>query len=285
MLPRPARAMPQVFWDWVQWRDRRRKKDVPMPKTVVDYFHKHGLSKAPATWKARYLVHLGIKAPKPPVVVPLPDTHVPSHPLMPQFLYPLVVAESPEVTLNRGVPARYTFWLTADPAYRHNYTGPVIDAIKREGHNTGAWCNPAQIAISELRTFARDFGINPTMLMGQFETEHEFDCSWEGGLIAGMGNISALRPDQKRKIRDFEFIAVVEDYWNVMPWMNLNFEGLPVACTLKGIYPGQVDSPTYGRYLSPDSYRSAGRWYEGDGAYHANGPASAGHPDDIRQLR
>lgn len=282
---KPARAMPQIFWDWAQWRDQRRKRDVPMPKNVAAYFRSHGLKSAPASWKARYAIHAGIKAPRPPVVKPLPDNHVPSHPKTLNFMYPLVVAESPEVALGRGVPDMYTFWLTADPAYRHNYPGYIIDQIKREGHKIGAWCNPAQITVSELRTFARDMGIPDDMLMGQFETEHEFDMSWEGGLIAGMGNISPLRPDQKDKIRNHQFIAVVEDYWNVMPWMQLNFEGLPVACTLKGIYPGQVDSPTYGRYLNPNSYRNAGRWVQGDGAYHANGPASAGHPEDINQLR
>lgn len=282
---KPARTMPQVFWDWAQWRDRLRKNPkLPMPKSVKSYYLTHNLSQAPPSWRARYAIHKGFRPPPPPVAKPLPQTKDLKHPLTGWFLYPVFCAESPELALGHGIPRHYTFWLSADPEYDKYNTPGTIQQIKAAGHEIGVWGNPSQIPAQRIVEKAKEYATDPRRAMGQFETSAEFDATINGNLFAGVGNLSALAEQQRDLIRNHKFIALVEDYWNVMPWMNLDFMNLPVVCTVKGVYNGKGDSPTYGRYLSPNDYKQAGRWSDGDGIYYGNGPIGAGRPDDLRQL-
>jgi len=180
-----------------------------------------------------------------------------------------------------NIPVKYTAWLTVDPAYAVERR--IVDGL-REKRMVGCWGNPAQLGPEHFFRFADQMSIPHNMIMGQAETAYEFDLSVQMGLRSVVGNLSALNLGQLELVRTGKILFLQEDYWNVQPWLQQDFRGVTPVCMVHGIYPGQSDSPTYGRYLSPQDYINAGRWLTYDGFYHANGPASANHPEDLQQL-
>ena len=272
----PATALPQVFWDWTLWRD---KGGIPSqrPLSVTKYIRTHP-GGIPAAWWVRYRIHRGYKPPTPPPI-PVPvagysnasDAHL--------YRYAAICAEAPWMIAS--IPNKYSAWLTVDPAY--DQPRRIADSL-REKRLVGCWGNPAQLPPGRFYEFADKMGIPHNMIMGQAETSYEFQLSQEMGLRVVVGNLSALTAAQLEVVRQGNMLFIQEDYWNVMPWLQQDFRNVTPVSMCHGIYPGQSDSPTYGSYKSPNDYIMAGRWHDWDGFYHANGPASAGHPEDLQQL-
>lgn len=274
---KPTAALPQVFWIWALWRDQG---GIPSkrPLAVSLYIKKHG--RIPAEWWVRYAIHKGIKPPPPP---PPPPQPVPSgysqQPDAHFYRYAAICAENPWTLAN--TPTKYGAWLTVDPAYAVDRG--LVDRLRAQ-RLVGCWGNPAQLPAATFYDFADRMSIPRHLIMGQAETAYEFDKSVDMGVRCVIGNLSSLRDDQLQMVKSNKMLFIQEDYWNVMPWLQLDFRGTTPVSMCHGIYPGQSDSPTYGRYLPPNAYIAAGRWLTGDGFYHANGPASAGHPEDLQQL-
>lgn len=265
-----GKKYPPEFWIWAGWVDRGRKW--PRPVQVTKWISAHG--PVPKVWYLRYYVHKGLKPPvfhPPPVPVPPPVP--PATPLVEIYKKAVVCAQDPLSAMT--IPSDYTFWLTADPKYDPGQN--VVTTLKSK-FKVGAWCNPVQISQEIFLAFCKKYDIHPEMRMGQSETANEFDASVSWGLKVTVGQLASLRSDQKKKIANHEVFHLEEDYWNVMPWMVPDFQGLPVVATVKGVYDGKSDSPTYGRYLGPQDYISVNRWYNGDGFYHAAGPMTNDPP-------
>ncbi|HEY1247790.1 MAG TPA: hypothetical protein VGE97_02265 [Nitrososphaera sp.] len=260
---------PPVFWTWAGWNDRGRIPPAPLP--VLNWIKKHGA--IPRIWYLRYYVHKGLK---PPVFIPKPGpVPIPQHPLSEIFQWAMLCADDPASAIN--VKSHYRFFLTADPAYDPGaYT---VDRI-RERHALGAWCNPLQVSRERMSEFIHKYRIDPDAVLGQGENHLEFEQSRKDGYTAMVGVLSSLYSTQKDFIRDHRILWLEEDYWNVQPWLQLNFENLPVVATVKGTYNGKEDSPTYGSYKGPQDYIAAHRWNPGDGAYHAAGPADFNRNQD-----
>ncbi len=275
-LFRPAESLPQVFWIWARWRDQG---GVPSkrPLAVTRYIQKYG--RIPQSWWLRYLIHKGYKPPTPPPVPPVNPGGYSTVADAYLYRYPMFCAEEPWSIVS--IPAKYTAWLTVDPAY--DVPRRVVDGL-RATRNVGCWGNPAQISVTRFYEFADQMSIPRYMIMGQAETSYEFQLSYEIGLRSVVGNLSALNDTQLGLVRDGKILFIQEDYWNVQPWLKIDFRGVAPVCMAHGIYPGDHDSPTYGSYKSPQDYINAGRWYPWDGAYYNNGPAAAGRPEDLQQL-
>jgi len=279
MIITSAAAMPQAFWSWAKWKDAGSKGW--LPADVRRYYLAHHITKAPLTWQARYAIHKGYKPPPPPPPGPIdpPQAGYSTNPLAAIFRYAGICAEEPMQMAN--TPPKYGAWLTVDPAYAQSRW--IADKL-RETRTVGVWGNPLEIGRDRFFEYADQMGVPHDHIMGQAETAGQFERSWEYGLKCVIGNLSSLTGDQLARVKSGEMLFIQEDYWNVMPWLQVNFYNVQPVSMCHGIYPGQVDSPTYGRYLDPNGYINAGRWLRWDGFYHANGPASAGRPQDIAQL-
>lgn len=258
--------LPAWFWGWAAWVDHGRPPGQRPPSAPA---------RVPAWAWARYAAHKK----RPPAPAPSPPSP-PPHGRFQIYERPILCAEEPLTVIN--TPPSYPVWLSADPAYRAG-AAAAVQAFRQQQRPIGAWCNPTEVSPSALRDFARDFGIDDRMLMGQAESELEFTTSLAAGLPVVVGNLSALSDVSRAAVADHRIGFVQEDYWNVMPWLVPNWYGLPVICSCAGLYYGEGP---YGRYVPRHDYEATDRWLNGrDGFYHAAGPQEASHPEDYLGLR
>jgi hypothetical protein len=256
------------FWAWVAWCDQGHYLPHRPPSAP---------RKIPAWAKARYLIHVGAKPTPtpPPTPVPVPPPP-PSHDQFERFKRAIIAAQNPETAL--GTAHNMPIFLTADPAYAGFATADFLARARAQGRGLGVWCNPSQVSVGHLREFARGLGIPETMLMGQGETADEFDITLDAKLPSAVGNLSALRQDQRDRINADECAWLQEDYWNVQPWLQPNWMNTKVVCVEPGLYFGEGP---YGRYQPVPDFIATGRISIGrDGFYHASGPHDAGHDSD-----
>lgn len=238
--------------------------------------------KATEWFKAGYdleLIARPVATPAPPVPEPLPPGSNPATKI-------IFCAQDPRIVIGQA-PTSYKIALSADKG-SHNpawISQAIVDDLRKAGFKTiYSWCDcrpdgegtPARYAVSAMTKYGLDGWV------GQGETVGEMDDAIGAGARMVVGNLSALRSDQKARISNtgpIYFLA--EDYWNVMPWTVPNWENLPVTASTVGIYDATNENPPHSRRLPLSDYIDAGRFPPGSGIYYAEGML----PSDWATLR
>jgi len=113
---------------------------------------------------------------------------------------------------------------TADQGYRDWYTADTMRTLYGRFKVVETWAdcrNPTSYA--DAVRMAEGFGLNGAW--GQCETAGEFDNAYGEGCRRMIGNLSALRDDQRALIASGEVLITSELYRNVQPWLEPNWMG------------------------------------------------------------
>ncbi len=245
--------MVREFWIWAAWVDKGRPGRLPW--AVAQYYLARGITKAPATWVARYAIHKGIVQPIQNVL-----------PAKGRAQYVLFAASDPLQGL--GAKSKYAIAMSADPGFANVATPEVVSALRFKGHRVYSWCDcrpsggtPAQAAIDMKARLKLDEWV------GQSENPPEATEAWGHHAEIIVGQLAALNDAQKKDIADGKVLWIEEDFWNAMPWNKPNYQNLPVAASCKGVYDATSENPPYGRSLQWEDYVAAGRVTPGDGLF------------------
>lgn len=217
------------------------------------------------------------KRPTTPQPSPLPTPPPPPVAHKP-FQYVLFMGQS----LLEALPAQahYKVAATADPAYDSFANRADADKLREAGHEIYVWYVPTQVSRARAEEIAQRLGTS--VIIGQCESAAEFDVSLAHGCKAMVGNVHSLREDQRAKIRSGAVVLVQEDYWNVQPWSQRDYDGVIPAGACIAVYDGHSEHPDtvpvdWKRTVK--DYIAAGRLFPGDGLY---GPGAS--PADFRAM-
>lgn len=142
------------------------------------------------------------------------------------------MAEEPEKALL--YPPYYGIAFTADDAYPRP-SSSLISQLKGRGQPTRSWCDCHATMPSAAIKMASDLGLDGWI--GEGESDYAFDNAYKAGAKIIIGNLEALRDDQRALIATGKVLFTNELYLNDDPtladrenWMNLPVAGRTVAC-------------------------------------------------------
>lgn len=235
-------AIPAWFWLWAHWRDLGATG--PRPKSAPRLI--------PAWAWVRYLIHRGYKwAGDPPPPPP---------PISESFGYErAVLFHAGDVTEWLTAPGWYIRALSADIGQDWLNSSLVAAARSVSGvKRVAAWCDCRASGGTDARyaiEAVRKYGL--AGWYGQGETAAEFDHALQRGREYGLmplaiiGNLSALRDDQLKLIRNRDVLFINETYYNVMPWISPGGDWLDVGAGVGGNCVAMYASSTEGATRRP----------------------------------
>lgn len=151
----------------------------------------------------------------------------------------IVMAQEPSKALM--YPAYYGIAFTADPAYERPSLS-LVSQLRSRGQRVRSWCDCHATMPAAAITMATSFGLDGWI--GEGESAYAFDNAYAAGAKIMVGNLSALRVDQKALIATGKVLWTNELYLNDDPtlatrenWENLPVAGRTIACY--GGYPFQ----------------------------------------------
>lgn len=230
--------MPREFWIWAAWRDKggipsERPKNIP--------------ASIPKSWWARYLIHRGVR------VIPKPaPSYGPEQ-------YVLFASNDPLAALY--APTKYAVALSADPYYRPVATSAVVQTLRTKGHRVYSWCDCDATPASEAIAMKNRLGLDAWI--GQAENSIQATHAWAYGAPIVVGQLAALSLMQKADILDGSVLWIEEHYWNKMPWVQRDYQGLPVKAGCIGIF-----HEAGATFRTISDYKAAGRLVAGDGLFN-----------------
>lgn len=212
--------MPQEFWSWAKWKDQGSQGW--LPPDVRRYFLARGWSKAPATWKARYLIHRGAEP------FPKPDGWVMGQ----RCIYMSGGVTDQFCQWFAGLGNKHTVLFSADANLKdtaYHVTDAQIAICRSGGGKVASWCDSSQTPYYQAELMAAQRNLD--FPSGQAETCDQWRQSMDRHAPLVIGEPSSLREQgclgdaiNRTVNREVRFIGEM-----LHPQRDYSAQGVPIS--------------------------------------------------------